>query len=228
MFVLDTNNRTSGASGIKVEDLKRWNNQARPAYRFNSRENDPPDPIPESVEIWEKVLKIIKLAFEEGEIPKSFCNGILVLIPKSNPGEFRGIALLEVIYKLISSIINARLQHSIEFDDAVHGFRKKRGTGTAIMEAKMLMQLHYRLDVPLFMIFIDLKKAYDTLDRVQAARILKKYGVGPNVIRFINLIWEGDTMVHRQSGYFGRQFRASRGVRQGDISSPVIFNIMVP
>ena len=105
--------------------------------------------------------------------------------------------------------------------------QRKRGTGTAIMEAKMLMQLHYRLDVPLFMIFIDLKKAYDTLDRTQAERILKKYGVGPNVIRFIKLIWEGDTMVPRQSGYFGRQFRASRGVRQGDISSPVIFNIMV-
>jgi hypothetical protein len=201
-------NRTPGASGIKVEDLKRWHNQARPAYKFNSKENDPPYPIPESVEIWKKVLKIIILAFEDGKIPKSFCNTILVLIPKA----FRGIALLEVIYKLISSIMNTRLQNAIEFDDAAHGFRPKQGTGTAIIEAKMLMQLHYRLDVPLFMIFIDLKKVYNTLDRVQAARILKKYEVGPNVIRYINLIWEGDTMVPRQTGDFGQQFRASRGV----------------
>ena len=95
------------------------------------------------------------------------------------------------------------------------------------MEAKLLMQLHHRKDIPLYMIFIDLKKAYDTLDRDQAMRILKKYGVGPNVLRFISNIWAGDTMVPRQSGYFGRKFRASRGVRQGDISSPVIFNIMV-
>ena len=34
-------------------------------------------------------------------------------------------------------------------------------------------------------------------------------------------------MVPRQAGYFGRSFRAWRGVRQGDIMSPVIFNIMV-
>ena len=53
----------------------------------------------------------------------------LVLIPKSKAGEFRGIALLKIIYKLISSIINQRL------------FREKRGTGTAIMEAKLLAQL---------------------------------------------------------------------------------------
>jgi len=46
-------------------------------------------------------------------------------------------------------------------------------------------------------------------------------------LRFIMKIWDGDTMVPRQSGYFGKVFKASRGVRQGDIMSPVIFNIMV-
>jgi hypothetical protein len=40
-------------------------------------------------------------------------------------------------------------------------------------------------------------------------------------------IWANDTMVPRQSGYSGRAFRAHRGVRQGDIISPVIFNVMV-
>jgi hypothetical protein len=48
-----------------------------------------------------------------------------VLIPKAEQGKYRGIALLEVIYKLISTIIDTRLKDAIEFDDALHGFIKK-------------------------------------------------------------------------------------------------------
>jgi len=214
------NHRAAGATGITAEDLKDWH--------FNARPEDPeeiPDPL--AVTIWEKVLEIVKLAFVDGVVPQAFTHGILVLIPKDKPNVFRGIALLEVIYKLISSIINRRIGSKIEFDDAVHGFRKGRGTSTAIMEVKLLAQMRCRTDEPLFMIFLDLKKAYDTLNRPQAMRILEKYGVGPNVLRIISRIWEGDTMVPMQSGYYGRSFHAERGVKQGDILSPLIFNIMV-
>ena len=214
------NGKAAGATGIKAEDVKRWYQKAR----------EPPEgeeATKRDIEIWEKVMRIIQLAFTTGEVPKAFCRGILILIPKSNPGEFRGIALLEIIYKLVSSLINSRIQSAVTLDDALHGFRPHRGTGTAIMETKLLMQLHCRLDRPLFMVFIDLKKAYDTLDRKEAMRILEGYGVGPNLRRIILHIWNEDTMVPRQSGYFGRPFKAKRGVKQGDIISPLIFNIMV-
>ena len=127
----------------------------------------------------------------------------------------------------MSAVINSRLRDKISFHDAIHGFRTKRGTGTALIEAKLRMQLTMRTCTPLFMIFLDLKKAYDTLDRTQAIRILEGYGVGPRLIQIIKNIWEGDTMVPKQAGYFGRPFRAKRGVRQGDILSPMIFNIMM-
>jgi hypothetical protein len=55
---------------------------------------------------------------------------------------------------------------------------------------------------------------------------LEGYGVGENVRRIIGKIWNGDTMVTKQAGFFGKPFRASRGVRQGDITSPFIFNIV--
>jgi hypothetical protein len=125
--------------------------------------NQPKNPT--FVEEWGKVLSLVRMAFIGADIPSAFCNGILVLIPKGVPDEYRGIALLEVIYKLISSIINRRLACSVKFHDSIHGFRAGRGTGTAILEAKLLMQLTQRTHKPLFMIFLDLKKAYDTLDR---------------------------------------------------------------
>jgi len=184
-------------------------------------------PEPAAVVLWAKVLEIVRLAFEDGEIPRAFSEGIFVLIPKADAGEYRGIALLEIIYKLISSIINIRLIKTVKFDDAMHGNLPRRGTCTAIMEAKLLAQLRCRIDEPLFMVFVDLKKAYYSLDREQAMRILERYGVGANIRRIIRLIWQGDTMVPRQAGYFGKPFEARRGVCVGDTMSPTIFNIMV-
>ena len=64
-----------------------------------------------AVELWEKVLELVNLAFTKGEVPQAFCHGILVLIPKGVADQFRGIALLEIIYKLVSSIINWRLAY---------------------------------------------------------------------------------------------------------------------
>ena len=214
------NRKAPGASGIRVEDLKRWYHNAHP-------EDGDPLPSDEDVATWEELLELVNLAFETGEMPQAFCNGVLVLIPKSNPGEYRGIALLEPLYKLVSAIINNRLKASIVFRDAVHGFRTGRGTGTALIEAKLRMQLTERGNKPLYMVFLDLKKAYDTLDRPSTIRILRGYGVGDALIRIIENIWNGDTMVPKQAGYFGTPFRAKRGVRQGDILSPMIFNLLV-
>ena len=94
------NRKSPGASGIRVEDLKRWYRNAHP------ENEDDPAPTEEDVTTWEELLELVRLAFETGEMPQAFCNGVLVLIPKSNPGEYRGIALLESIYKLISTIIS--------------------------------------------------------------------------------------------------------------------------
>jgi hypothetical protein len=159
------------------------------------------------------VTKLIEMAFKGEDIPAAFITGILVLLPKPD-GDYRGIALLEVIYKLISSIINRRLAKALsrKLHDGIHGFRTSRGTGTAIMETKLLMQLTQRSNKPLHMIFLDLKKAYDTLDRNRTMKILEGYGVGENVRRIIQTIWQGDTMVPKQAGFFGKPFHATRGV----------------
>jgi Reverse transcriptase (RNA-dependent DNA polymerase) len=166
------------------------------------------------------------MAFTDQPLAQSFGVGILVLIPKGVPDQYRGIALLEVIYKLVSAIFNQRISGEIQYHQAVHGFRKGRGTGTAIIEAKLRMQMAKQTTNPLYLVFLDLKKAYDTLDRDQTIHILRVYGIGPNIIHFIQKIWDMDTVVPKQAGFYGKQFRAGQGVRQGDIKSPTIFNII--
>ena len=76
-------------------------------------------------------------------------------------------------------------------------------------------------------LYLDMTKAYDTLDRSKTLLILEAYGVGPNILRIIRTFWERHKVVPRASGYHGRAFQATRGVTQGDILSPMVFNIVV-
>ena len=133
-----------GPSGMRVEDLLRW------------RDEEP--------QAWTIVLCLVSTAFTDGLIPQSFSWGILVLLPKSTPGEHRGIALLEVLWKLCAMIIHLHLTQAVEFHNDIHGFCPHHGTGTATLEAKLLMQLCYSKGLPLYQVFLDLTKAYDSLD----------------------------------------------------------------
>ena len=64
----------------------------------------------------------------------------VVLIPKGKK-DYRGIGLVEVVWKVVAAILNRRFASSITYHDALHGFRAGRSTGIATLEAKLLQQL---------------------------------------------------------------------------------------
>jgi Reverse transcriptase (RNA-dependent DNA polymerase) len=169
----------------------------------------------------------ILLAFETRQVPQAFYNSVLVLIPKPGKAAFRGIALLETVYKLVLMIIHPRLTLTIILHESIHGFRQYQGTGTAIINLKILLQKVQRDSNPLNLVFLDLTKAYNTLDRDRMLQLLQAYGVGPNICQIINNIWTNDTLILKQHQYYAKAMKTSRGKRQGNMMSPTLFNIMV-
>ena len=77
---------------------------------------------------------------------------------------YRGIGLIEVICNVCASIVKNRLQSTTILHDVLHRFRQGRGTGTAIMEENMEHQPAGVIHEPLFQVFIDVQKSYDSLD----------------------------------------------------------------
>ena len=49
--------------------------------------------------------------------------------------------------------------------DVLHGFRAGRGMGTAILDLKLAQDISIIDQDPLFLVFLDLRKAYDIVDR---------------------------------------------------------------
>jgi hypothetical protein len=90
----------------------------------------------ENMEKWDRVVELVQHAFETGKMPTAFQASTLILVPKSNVGKYRGIALLKALYKLLSALINRQVCKRVKWHDTVHSFIAKRSCSTAINGGK--------------------------------------------------------------------------------------------
>ena len=58
----------------------------------------------------------------------------VVLIPKGGKA-YRGIGLVEVMWKVVAAILNRQITASITYHEFLHKFRAGCGTGTATLKA---------------------------------------------------------------------------------------------
>ena len=105
---------------------------------------------------WLLVVELVQHMFTTGEIPEELMWSHLAILPKGGGG-FRGIGLLETLWKLVEIVIDNRVKAKVKLHDILHGFVSKRGTGTAILEAKLQQELASIEQAPLFSVFIDLR-----------------------------------------------------------------------
>ena len=213
-------------SGIRAEHLKGCLAAANKGKLAEEKGEEKTEAEEEGGDLWVKVVEITQTAFWEGEMAEEATWQTVVLIPKGK-NEYRGIRLVEVTWKVVAVILHSRLKTAITFHDALHGFREVRGTGTATLESKLLQQLAAMREEVLYVFFLDLTKAYDALDRSRSLEILEGYGVGERVRRLLREYWNKSTMLAREGGYYGTEFKGGRGVTQGDPLSPTIFAVVV-
>ena len=86
------------------------------------------------------MVKLLQTAFWDGDLAEEATRQAVVIILKGK-GDYRGIGLVEVMWKVVAVILNCCFTSSITFHDTLHGFQAGRGTGTATLEAKLLQHL---------------------------------------------------------------------------------------
>ena len=80
---------------------------------------------------------------------------------------------MEVLWKVVTIIIDRRMVGSVEFHDVLLGFISWVGTGTYTLEAKLPHQISGMWQEVIYEIFLDLHNSYDMLYRGIALAILK-------------------------------------------------------
>jgi hypothetical protein len=149
----------------------------------------------------------------------------MFLIPRG-AGEYRGIGLLEPVWKVLEKVMDLRLE-AIVLHDSLHGCLALQGMGTGIIEAKLAQQLAHLEQMPYFGVFINLRKAFDAMNCGRCLEILALHGVGPKMLRLILNFWDLAMNVCQAKGNYGRPFKAGRGVTQEGPLSAKLFNIVV-
>ena len=79
---------------------------------------------------------------------------------------------------------------------------------------------------PLFLVFLELCKAYNTVDSGRLLTTMESYDAGPCMFRLLEVFWDQKEVITRQNGYHGPHFKATQENTQGRIISPTLFNLI--
>ena len=124
-------------------------------------------------------------------VPQEWADATIIPIPKkgnlSDCNNWRGIALLDVVGKVVARVIQERLQRPAEQElpESQCGFRKGSSCSDMIFTVRQLMEKATEHRAKQFLLFVDLKKAYDSVPRTALWRALEKLGVPDLVIAII-------------------------------------------
>ena len=106
------------------------------------------------------------------------------------------------------------------------GFRPERSTVDMLFVVRRLQELARRRRIPLYMCFVDLQKAYDSVDRELLWKVLARAGVPEEMIAVIRQFHDGmQAQVRMDDGELSDWFEVTQGLRQGCVLSPLLFNI---
>ena len=136
----------------------------------------------------EWMWKICADSWREQKIPKDWENNIIIPIHKGGDqascDNYRAICLSSVCFKVYTRIVEERLRSAIEdeLDDSQAAFRTGRQTGDNIFVVRNIIERKIEEDEELFLTFIDLRAAFDTIEREQIWKSLAELGVHQELI----------------------------------------------
>ena len=184
-------------------------------------DNIPPE-VYKSCELDDIILKICNLALMKNEKPIQWSLLNIIPVPKTGnlscTDNYRGISLACIITKLYNRMILNQIRGVIDpkLRYNQNGFRPKRTTVAQILALRCIIEEAKRNNLNAVLTFIVFKKAFDSINRKKMMKILKAYGIPPNLLSAIESTYTNTRAKVITPDGETEEFDILAGVLQGD------------
>lgn len=188
-----------------------------------------------SKHLCKQIAAIINESFVEGVFPS--CLKISKVIPVFKSGSkfdinnYRPITLTSVISKIIEIIFKIRLMVYLNDNNILsncqYGFRSQCNTQVALFDIITSIEKNKFKGNKASAVFIDLQKAFDTVDHQILQRKLELIGFSTNALNWISSFVQNRSQMVYVNGHYSSVKSCKLGVPQGSVLGPILFLLYI-
>ena len=145
-------------------------------------------------ELRQCILQLFNDMLLTGRIESSWHETVFIMLPKSgdlsNASNWRPIAVLSILYKILSKILHSRLNPILEPHQAddQFGFRRLRRIDDVFIFLESVIGKSMEFNMPLWMASIDLRKAFDRIEFGPLFNAIRLQGVSEDYVALLSAL----------------------------------------
>jgi hypothetical protein len=181
------------------------------------------------------ITLIINLSFAAAEVPAALKRAVVTCIFKDGARDsvanYRPISVLCLVGKVIESIVQKRLTTFLTSKNLLYDYQSAYRTDHSCEMAlnDMLSNVYRELDYKkeAIVVFLDLKKAFDTIDRNILFRKMDRYGIRGHALSWFKSLLSNRSQCVKVGNKSSLLKDVNVGVPQGSGLGPLLFSLYV-
>ena len=186
-----------------------------------------------------EMLEVLTILFNKiknsGNFPSGWNCGRITLIHKKGPraklGNYRPLTVIIALSGFYSKLLNEQLVKVVKtfslLGEVQNGFRQNHGGSDNVFILNTVLWKAKALGEKIHLGFVDITKAYDSVDRNILWKKLQSLGIDGVFLDTLKVMYTGDSVRCTINGVTTRSVYLQRGLRQGCSLSPMLFALYI-